>query len=93
MAFNKGFKKGSDSVAKSIALFGIPGVKVANVLSTATRAKIPAKKFALPGKRAYPIENKAHAANAKARAAQFASPAQKAIIDRKANKVLYGKSK
>jgi len=38
--------------------------------------------------RAYPIEDKAHAKNAKARAAQFATPAEKKEIDRKANKVI-----
>ena len=39
-------------------------------LRTETRKKIPAKKFAEPEKRAYPIEDKAHARNAKARASQ-----------------------
>jgi len=61
-------------------------------LTTAARKKIPTEKFALPDKRAYPIEDRAHAANAKARAAQFASPAEKKVIDAKANKVL-GKKK
>lgn len=56
-------------------------------LTAETRSKIPTSKFAGPG-RSYPIEDKAHAANAKARAAQFASPALKAKIDAKANKVL-----
>jgi hypothetical protein len=41
-------------------------------LDTANRKKIPAKEFAEPDKRAYPIENKAHARNAKARASQAA---------------------
>lgn len=31
---------------------------------------MPKDEFALPGKKKYPIENKAHAANAKARAMQ-----------------------
>ena len=61
-------------------------------LTTAARKKIPTDQFALPDKRAYPIEDRAHAANAKARAAQFASPAEKKVIDAKANKVL-GKKK
>ena len=34
-------------------------------LTTRDREKIPAKKFAEPEKRAYPIEDKAHARNAK----------------------------
>jgi len=39
-------------------------------LDAEDRKKLPAKKFAEPGKRAYPIEDKAHARNAKARASQ-----------------------
>lgn len=58
-------------------------------LTAKARAKIPTSKFAGPG-RSYPIQDKAHAANAKARASQFASPALKARIDAKANKVLKG---
>ena len=38
-------------------------------LTTKARKAIPASKFALPGGR-FPVENKAHAANAKARATQ-----------------------
>ena len=62
-------------------------------LDTAERDKLPAKKFAEPGKRAYPIEDKAHARNAKARASQAVkagrmSRAEEAKIDRKADAVL-----
>jgi len=39
-------------------------------LSTRARNRLPAKEFAEPEKRAYPIEDKSHARNAKARAAQ-----------------------
>lgn len=49
-------------------------------LTTKQRKNIPAKEFALPGRR-YPIEDRSHAQNAKARASQFASPAEKAKID------------
>ena len=59
-------------------------------LSTAARKALPAKDFAGPG-RSYPVEDKGHAKAAKARAAEFASPALKAKIDAKADKVL-GKS-
>jgi hypothetical protein len=57
------------------------------------RKKISARKFAEPGKRAYPIEDKAHARNAKARASQAVkagrmSKAEEAKIDRKADSVL-----
>lgn len=62
-------------------------------LTAKSRAAIPTSKFALPGKRAYPIEDKAHARAALSRAAQFATPAQKAIIDAKANRVLGKKAK
>ena len=49
--------------------------------------------LAEPDKRAYPIEDKAHAANAKARASQAVkagrmSKAEEAKIDKKADKVL-----
>lgn len=40
------------------------------VLSTASRKKLPAGKFALPSKRKYPIHDAAHVRNALARAAQ-----------------------
>lgn len=40
-------------------------------LTTAARKKIPSKEFGLPGKRAYPLNDRAHAANAKARASQM----------------------
>jgi hypothetical protein len=65
-------------------------------LTSKTRKKIPAKEFGLPGERKYPMPDKSHAANAKARATQMVkkgklSPASKAKIDAKANKVL-GKS-
>jgi hypothetical protein len=64
-------------------------------LTTKGRAALPKKDFAGPGK-SYPIENKAHAANAKARASQMAkagkiSSSEKGRIDTKANKVLKGK--
>lgn len=61
-------------------------------LTAKARKKLPDSAFALPEKRAFPIQDKAHAANAKSRAAQFASPAEKARIDAKANKIL-GKGK
>ena len=62
-------------------------------LSADDRNKLPAKDFAEPEKRAYPIEDKAHARNAKARATQAAnsgrmSKAEQDKIDRKADAVL-----
>lgn len=59
-------------------------------LTTGARKALPAAKFAGPN-RSYPIPDKAHAVNAKARAAQFAPPALKARIDAKANRILKGK--
>jgi hypothetical protein len=58
------------------------------------RNKLAASDFAEPEKRAYPIEDKAHARNAKARASQAQkagrmSKAEKAKIDKKADKVLH----
>ena len=62
-------------------------------LSTIARKHLPAKTFGLPGKRAYPMPDASHAANAKARASQqYAagnlSAADKRKIDAKANRKL-----
>lgn len=59
-------------------------------LTTAARNKLPDSAFAGPD-RTYPDFDKAHAANAKSRAAQFASPKLKAKIDKKADRKLGGK--
>jgi hypothetical protein len=64
-------------------------------LTTKSRDKLPERDFAGPGK-TYPIEDKAHAANAKARAAQAVkagrmSKSQEKSIDAKANKKLAGR--
>jgi hypothetical protein len=56
-------------------------------LTTKQRNALPDSAFAGPN-RSYPVENKAHAQNAKARASQFASPALKAKVFARANKVL-----
>jgi len=61
-------------------------------LTTKARKALPTSAFAGPG-RTYPVEDKAHAANAKARATQAVnagrmSPAVKSSILAKANKVL-----
>lgn len=60
-------------------------------LTTKARNKLSASSFAGPN-RSYPVEDKAHARNAKARASEYASPALKAKVDRAADKVL-GKGK
>jgi hypothetical protein len=56
-------------------------------LTTKARKALPASDFGGPG-RSYPMPDRAHAANAKARASQFASPSVKAKVDAKANKIL-----
>jgi len=56
-------------------------------LTTKARNALPDSAFAGPG-RSYPVQDKAHARNAKARAAQHASPALKKKVDARANKVL-----
>ena len=55
-------------------------------LTTAARKKIPAKEFALPGRR-YPVEDEAHARNALARVAQDGTPAEKAAVRRKVRRL------
>jgi hypothetical protein len=49
---------------------------MAKDLSTKQRKKLSKKEFALPGKRKYPIPDKAHARNALARVAQNGTPAE-----------------
>ena len=61
-------------------------------LTAKARKKIPSSKFALSGRR-YPIENRRHAADAKARATEEVaagklSSADAATVRRKANRVL-----
>ena len=61
-------------------------------LTTKKRNSLPAKDFAGPD-RSYPVNDRAHAANAKARASQMEkagklSPSAKAKIDAKADRVL-----
>lgn len=62
-------------------------------LTTKERNKLPKSDFGLPGQEKYPMPNKAHAINAKARATQMEkkgklSASSKAKIDAKANRVL-----
>lgn len=66
------------------------------VLRSATRKSLPSSTFGLPGSRKYPMPDKAHAANAKARATQQVkagnlSSSSAAQIRAKANRIL-GKS-
>lgn len=66
-------------------------------LTEKSRSKIPKKEFGLPGERKYPMEDKAHAKNAKARASQMVkkgklSESAEKKIDTKANKVLGNKT-
>lgn len=79
---------------------GVYSSKIANrgnciltKLNADDRNKLPAKDFAEPEKRTYPIEDKAHARNAKARATQAAnsgrmSKAEQDEIGRRADAVL-----
>jgi hypothetical protein len=62
-------------------------------LDANARKKLPKSKFAEPDKRKYPIEDKAHARNAKARASQAVkagrmSKAEETKIDKKADAAL-----
>lgn len=62
-------------------------------LTAQGRKSIPKSKFGLPGSGKYPMPDKSHAANAKARASQMVakgklSPSSKSKIDSKANKIL-----
>jgi hypothetical protein len=62
-------------------------------LSSEARDALPGKVFGLPSTRSYPMPDKEHAANAKARAAQefekgHLTSSEKAKIDAMANKIL-----
>lgn len=64
-------------------------------LSAGAKNELPAQDFAEPDKRAYPIEDKPHARNAKARASQAVkagrmSKGEAAKIDKKADAVIKG---
>jgi len=63
------------------------------LLKAKTRNALPKKTFGLPGERKYPMPDKSHAQNAKARATQQVkkgnlSASSKAKIDAKANRIL-----
>ena len=62
-------------------------------LTSSERNKLSKSEFGLPGSRKYPMPDKAHAANAKARATQMVakgklSEASASKIKAKANKIL-----
>lgn len=64
-------------------------------LNARARKKLPSSSFGLPGSRKYPMPDKRHAANAKARATQMEkrgrlSAAQADQIRAKANRKLHG---
>lgn len=61
-------------------------------MNSSTRNSLPTSEFALPGRK-YPVNDRSHAANAKARATQMEnagklSATDKEKVDRKANAVL-----
>ena len=67
-------------------------------LSTKARKGLSKSTFGLPGSRKYPMPDRSHAANAKARATQMAakgklSGSAKSKIDAKANRILGKKGK
>jgi hypothetical protein len=49
---------------------------MAKTLTSKDKKKLPKEAFALPGRRKYPIPDKAHARNALARVAQNGTPAE-----------------
>ena len=59
-------------------------------LTTAERNALPDSAFAGPN-RSYPVNDKAHARNAKSRVSQFGSPSLKKRVDAKANRKLGSK--
>ncbi|SAK19203.1 hypothetical protein UA17_01759 [Burkholderia multivorans] len=62
-------------------------------LTAKARKEIPKKEFGMPGEKKYPMPDRSHAGNAKARAEQMVkksklSESSKQKIDAKANKIL-----
>ena len=62
-------------------------------LTTSKRKKEPSSEFGLPGERKYPMPDRSHARNAKARASQQVkkgnlTKAEEQKIDRKADRIL-----
>lgn len=62
-------------------------------LKAASRNALPAKEFGMPGARKYPMPDRSHAVNAKARATQMVSrgklsPSTASKIRAKANRIL-----
>lgn len=49
-------------------------------LTSKQRKALPTSTFAIPGRRAYPINDPNHARNALARVSQFGTPEEKAIV-------------
>lgn len=71
----------------------MPAMAKGGRLDAASRKGLPTSDFGLPGSRKYPMPDRSHAANAKARASQMVnagklSEASKAKIDARADKVL-----
>ena len=86
MAGNRVNKRGSHNQSQKLS-------SRLGTLSSKKRDSLPKKTFGLPGERKYPMPDKSHAANAKARATQMVkagklSPGSKAKIDAKANRIL-----
>ena len=59
---------------------------MAKHLSTKDRKRLSKKSFALPGKRKYPIPDKAHARNALARVAQHGTSAEQKAVKKAVKK-------
>jgi len=71
----------------------VPLETIMSRLTTSTRKSLPKSEFGLPEERKYPMPDRRHAANAKARAEQeenrgLLSAADKKRVDAKADRVL-----
>jgi hypothetical protein len=69
------------------------GVFMMTTLTSEERKKIPKKEFGIPREKKYPMPDKSHARNAKARASEMEhkgklSSGERAKIDAKADKIL-----
>lgn len=69
------------SQVSAAAAPGTTLVMAKDLSSTKNRKRLSKKTFALPGKRKYPIPDKAHARNALARVAQNGTPAEQKKVE------------
>jgi len=60
------------------------------LLTTKKRKALPTSDFAIPGRRAYPVNDASHARNALSRVSQYGTPEEKTAVRRKVKRKFPG---